>query len=63
MLGTQRAVVLSSDVAVKEVLDKKGSMYSDRPEMYISQEVASGGHRLVIMVSIDSFNCPYLGYL
>lgn len=51
MLGTKPAVVLSSDVAIKELLDKKGSMYSDRPEMFISQEVASGGQRLVIMVS------------
>lgn len=50
-LGTQTMIVLSSDVAVKEVLDKRSSNYSDRPDMFIGQEVASGGMRLVVMVS------------
>ncbi|KAI1611235.1 cytochrome p450 monooxygenase [Exophiala viscosa] len=49
MLGTKPAIVLSADVAIKNLLDKRGNIYSDRPEMYISQDVASGGHRLVIM--------------
>jgi len=43
-------VVLSSDVAIKDLLDKKGGIYSDRPDMYLSQDVASGGLRLVVMV-------------
>ncbi|OAL39602.1 hypothetical protein AYO20_00999 [Fonsecaea nubica] len=49
MLGTKPTVVLSSDVAIKELLDKRGGIYSDRPDMYVSQDVASGGHRLVVM--------------
>ena len=51
MLGTKPTIVLSSDIAIKELLDKRGSIYSDRPDLYISQDVASGGHRLVVMVS------------
>lgn len=43
-------IVLSSDVAVKDVLDKRSSNYSDRPDMFIGQEIASGGMRLVLMV-------------
>ena len=50
-LGTKTMVVLSSDIAVKEVLDKRSSNYSDRPDMFIGQNVASGGLRLVILVS------------
>ncbi|KAF2498985.1 cytochrome p450 monooxygenase [Lophium mytilinum] len=49
MLGTKPTIVLSSDVAVKDLLDKKGGIYSDRPDMFISQRVASGNHRLVVM--------------
>jgi len=51
-LGTKTMVVLSSDAAVKEVLDKRSSNYSDRPDMFIGQNIASGGMRLVVMVSI-----------
>ncbi|EXJ87216.1 hypothetical protein A1O3_04175 [Capronia epimyces CBS 606.96] len=49
ILGTKTMIVLSSDVAIKELLDKRGTIYSDRPDMYLSQTVASGGHRLVVM--------------
>lgn len=35
MLGTQPAVILSSDTAVKDLLDKKGNIYSDRPDMFM----------------------------
>lgn len=51
MLGTKPTIVLSSDIAVKELLDKRGNIYSDRPALFVSQIIASGGHRLVIMVS------------
>lgn len=43
--------MLSSDTAVKDLLDKKGGIYSDRPHMFIGQKIASGNHRLVVMVS------------
>ena len=50
-LGTKTFIVLSSDVAVKDILDKRSSNYSDRPDMFIGQKVASGDMRLVVMVS------------
>ncbi|KAL2831569.1 cytochrome P450 [Aspergillus cavernicola] len=49
MLGTQCLIVLSSDVAVKDLLDKRSAIYSDRQEMYIGQVLCSGGLRLLMM--------------
>ncbi|KAH7131541.1 cytochrome P450 [Dactylonectria estremocensis] len=49
ILGTKTFIVLSSETVVKELLDKKGSIYSDRPDMFIGQKIASGGLRLVLM--------------
>ena len=51
MLGTKPAIVLSSDTAVKDLLDKRSGNYSDRPDMFIGQKMASGDLRLVVMVS------------
>ncbi|KAJ9645508.1 hypothetical protein H2204_001088 [Knufia peltigerae] len=42
-------IVLSSDAAVKSLLDKKSGIYSDRQEMYVGQGLASGGLRLLMM--------------
>lgn len=50
ILGTKTMIVLSSDTAVKDLLDKRSAIYSDRPDMFIGQEIASGNHRLVLMV-------------
>lgn len=44
-------IVLSSDAAVSDVLVKKSGNYSDRPDMFIGQKIASGDLRLVVMVS------------
>lgn len=49
MLGTKVLVVLSSDLAVKELLDKRSAIYSDRPDMYVGMTLASGNLRLVMM--------------
>ena len=51
VLGTTTTIVLSSDVAIKDLLDKRGGIYSSRPDMYISS-LASGGKRMVIMVRV-----------
>jgi hypothetical protein len=51
MLGTKTLVVLSSDEAVKDLLDKKSGIYSDRQEMYIGQTLCSGDLRFLMMVS------------
>ncbi|ETR99696.1 putative cytochrome P450 [Trichoderma reesei RUT C-30] len=49
MLGTKVAIVLSSDVAVKDLLDRRSSIYSGRPELYMGQEIMSGGYRPLFM--------------
>jgi hypothetical protein len=50
ILGTKTLIVLSSDVAIKDLLDKRSGIYSDRQEMYIAQNLASGGLRFLLMV-------------
>ncbi|KAH0286188.1 cytochrome P450 [Aureobasidium namibiae CBS 147.97] len=49
MLGTRVLIVLSSDQAVKDLLDKRSAIYSARPDMYIGQELCSGGLRFLMM--------------
>lgn len=48
ILGTKVMIVLNSDQAVKDLLDKRSGIYSSRPEMYIGQLV-SGGLRMLLM--------------
>lgn len=49
MLGTKVMIVLNSDVAVKDLLDRRSSIYSSRPDMYIAN-IASGGLRFSLLV-------------
>jgi hypothetical protein len=51
MLGSKVMIVLSSDVVIKDLVDKRGAIYSSRPEAYIAQDVLSGGLRPLFMVS------------
>lgn len=51
MLGTKVLIVLSSDEAVKELLDRRSGIYSDRQDMYIGQTLCSGDLRLLMMVN------------
>ena len=51
ILGTKVLIVLSSDEAVKELLDRRSGIYSDRQGMYIGQTLCSGDLRLLMMVS------------
>ncbi|KAH9861055.1 hypothetical protein IAQ61_010791 [Plenodomus lingam] len=48
ILGTKVMIVLNTDQAVKDLLDKRSGIYSSRPEMYIGQ-IASGGLRMLLM--------------
>ena len=58
MLGTKVLIVLSSDEAVKELLDRRSGIYSDRQDMYVGQTLCSGDLRLLMMVSeIVSGSC------
>lgn len=50
MLGTKVMIVLNTDQAVKDLLDKQSSIYSSRPDMYLGQ-IVSGGLRVLLMVS------------
>lgn len=62
ILGTKTLIVLSSDQAVKDLLDKKSGIYSSRQDMYIGQTLCSGGLRILMMVNqlISSEIAPVL---
>lgn len=47
-------IVLNTDVAIKDLLDKRSNIYSSRPEMYISS-LASGGLRMLLMPYGDTW--------
>lgn len=50
MLGTQCMIVLSSDQAVKDLLDKRSNIYSSRPDMYLAN-IVSNSQRMLLLVS------------
>nr|RBQ91903.1 hypothetical protein FVER53263_08430 [Fusarium verticillioides] len=49
ILGRKVMIVLNSDQTVKDLVDKRGGIYSSRPESYIGQDVLSGGYRILFM--------------
>jgi hypothetical protein len=49
ILGTRKVIVLNTDQGVKDLLDKKGSIYSSRPDSYIT-DIATGGLSFAMMV-------------
>ena len=53
ILGTKVMIVLSSDTAVKDLLDKRSDRYSDRPDMYVGQTLCSGNLRFLMLVGAD----------
>jgi cytochrome P450 len=60
ILGKSVMVVLSSDQAIKDLLDKRSNIYSSRPDMYMAR-IVSGGNRMLLLVSlrrtIQEMNC------
>ncbi|KAI0595450.1 cytochrome P450 [Biscogniauxia sp. FL1348] len=67
ILGTKVMIVLSSDQAVKDLLDKKSSIYSSRPETYIAQVVSGrhivpGGYRVLLMQYGDRWRMAHRIY-
>ncbi|KAF1951982.1 cytochrome P450 [Byssothecium circinans] len=48
ILGTSVMIVLSSDQAIKDLLDKRSNIYSSRPGAYIPNRM-SGGKRMALM--------------
>jgi cytochrome P450 len=49
MVGTKTLIVLSSDQAVKDLMDKKSNIYSSRPDLYVVSDLISGGYRMLFM--------------
>lgn len=56
IIGTKAFIVLSTDTAVKDLVDKRSAICSDRPDSYIGQDLCSGGMRLVLVVSLPCIN-------
>ncbi|KAF2114283.1 cytochrome P450 [Lophiotrema nucula] len=54
ILGTSVMIVLTSDVAIKDLLDKRSNIYSSRPPLYIGQ-IVSGGWRMLLMEYGDTW--------
>ena len=48
-LGTGTAVVLTDRRLVKQLIDKKSSIYSNRPPSYVSHDLITGGDHLLVM--------------
>lgn len=48
-LGTGTAVVLTDRRIVKELIDKKSAVSSNRPPSYVSQGIITGGDHLLVM--------------
>jgi hypothetical protein len=63
ILGTKVMIVLSSDQAIKDLLDKRSGIYSSRPDMYLGK-IVSGGLRMLLMVCfvLITFDGFCLGY-
>jgi len=48
-LGPATAIVLTDRRLVKELLDRKSSIYSNRPLSYVSHDLITGGDHLLVM--------------
>jgi hypothetical protein len=51
ILGTQTFIVLSNDVVVKDLLDKRGAIYSDRMDAYLAKMCSDDHHMLTMVTS------------
>lgn len=54
-LGTGNAVVLTDRRLVKELVDKKSAIYSERPRSYVAELISGGDH--ILLVSDFFFPC------
>jgi len=52
-------VVLNSDQAIKDLLDKRSNIYSSRPEMYLGN-VVSNFKRMLLLVSAHYRKPPWI---
>lgn len=61
-LGTQIWIVLSADYAIKDLIDKRGAIYASRPDVYIPQQIFSGGKRPLFFVRTNARHSTYSNY-
>ncbi|KIW21520.1 hypothetical protein PV08_02100 [Exophiala spinifera] len=52
-LGARRWVFLNSMEATRELLDRRGRLYIGRPEFPVTQDIMSGGNRIVMMTHTE----------
>lgn len=60
MIGTKTMVVLSSDVAVKEILEKRSSVTNERGDHYVGHQILGGGEHMLLMVRSVCIHDPAL---
>jgi hypothetical protein len=48
-LGARKWVFLNSSETARELLDRRGRLYISRPEFPVTQDILSGGKRIVMM--------------
>lgn len=48
-LGARRWVFCNSSETARELLDRRGRLYISRPEFPVTQDILSGGKRIVMM--------------
>ncbi|KAG9203893.1 hypothetical protein G6514_002054 [Epicoccum nigrum] len=56
ILGTKVMIVLSSDQAIKDLLDKRSNIYSSRPDMYLGRIEYSDTWRMVRKIVHNNLN-------
>jgi hypothetical protein len=61
ILGTKVMIVLSSDQAIKDLLDKRSGIYSSRPDLYLGN-IVSDGLRMLLMVSYIIYDMAWYGH-
>ncbi|KAI8932188.1 hypothetical protein NX059_011068 [Plenodomus lindquistii] len=55
ILGTKTFIIISSDQAVKDLLEKRSRIYSSRPELYLAWTILGSGLRMASMVYGDTW--------
>jgi hypothetical protein len=54
MVGSRPVIVISSVEIVRDLFDKRGAIYSDRPEAYAAKHIPTSKLRMAFMVRKDS---------
>jgi hypothetical protein len=60
ILGTRTIIFMSSDKAIKDLLDKKSGIYSHRADLYIGQTLCIGDLRVLMMGYVSRWHAVSL---